>query len=428
MLRSLPDAESWEIGAVMAERRRPLPADFWRLWTASSISAVGDGVRAAALPLLAAGLTRDPQTVALVGVAGGLPWLLLALPAGALVDRWDRKRTMWTVDFARAAVMGLLAAAVLTGSETIPLLLAVAFLLGSGWTLFDSAAQAALPVVVPAEGLERANGRLSAGLIVGGAFAGAPLGGFLFALMAAVPFGFDAASFLVAALLALRLRADLAVRSSGEAPARLRAQIAEGLRFLWGHRELRAICILLTVWNLVENGVFAILVLWALEVLRVPEGFYGVLLAGLAVGGVAGSLVADRLGRALGTGRGFAIALWGSVATYAGLGFTSDGAVAFALLAVLGASAMLWNVLSAAFRQAVVPNRLMGRVNSVYRGATWGVIPVGAALGGFTADHLGLRAPFLLAAALLVVATALALPHLRSARLAAARAAAVPEG
>ncbi len=164
--------------------------------------------------------------------------------------------------------------------------------------------------------------------------------------------------------------------------------------------------------------------LWALEVLRVPSGFYGVLLAGLAVGGVLGSLVADRLGRALGTGRSFAVALWGSVAAYAGLGLTSDGAVAFALLAVLGATGMLWNVLSASFRQAVVPSRLMGRVNSVYRGATWGVIPLGAALGGVTADRLGLRAPFLLAAAVLVVATVVALPHLRSARLEAARAAA----
>jgi MFS family permease len=408
----------------MAERRRALPADFWRLWAASSISAIGDGVRAAALPLLAAGLTRDPQTVALVGVAAGLPWLLLALPAGALVDRWDRKRTMWTVDLARAAVMALLAAAVVTGRATIPLLLAVAFLLGSGETLFDSAAQASLPAVVPVAGLERANGRLYAGNVVGGAFAGAPLGGALFALAAAVPFGLDAASFLIAALLALRLRADLAVRATGQAPARLRAQIAEGLRWLWRHRELRAICILLTVWNLLENAVFAILVLWALEVLRLPSGFYGVLLAGLAVGGVLGSLVADRVGRALGTGRSFAVALLGSVAAYAGLGFTGDGVVAFALLALLGATAMLWNVLSAAFRQAVVPSRLMGRVNSVYRGATWGVVPLGAAVGGFSADRLGLRAPFLLAAAVLVVAAAVALPRLRSARLAAARAAA----
>ena len=406
----------------MADRRRALPADFWRLWTAASICGIGDGVRWAALPLLAAGLTRDPREVSLVAVAAGLPWLLLALPAGALVDRWDRKRTLWAVDFARAAVMGLLAAAVATDHATIPLLLAAAFLLGSAETLFDSAAQAALPAVVPAADLERANGRLYAGLVVGGAFAGPPLGGVLFALAVAAPFGFDGASFLVAALVALGLRADLRVPAGGQPPARLRAQIAEGLRWLWRHRELRAMCVLLTFWNLVENAVFAILVLWALEVLRLPNALYGVLLAGLAVGGVLGSLLADRLGRTLGVGRSIAASLWVSVAAYAGLGVTRNGATAFALLALIGAGAMVWNVLSASFRQAVVPSRLQGRVNSVYRGASWGVIPIGAALGGVAADHLGLRAPFLLAAAVLAVAGAAGLPHLRTARLAGARA------
>ena len=296
--------------------------------------------------------------MALVSVAAGLPWLLLALPAGALVDRLDRKRTLWTVDFSRAAVMGLLAVAVATDQATIPLLVAVAFLLGSGETVFDSAAQAALPAVAPAAGLERANGRLYAGRVVGGAFAGPPLGGALFAVAAAVPFGVDGASFLVAALLALRLRSDLSVADSGEAPARLRVRIAEGLRWLWRHRELRAICILLTFWNLVESAVFSILVLWALEVVGLPSALYGVLLAGLAAGGVVGSLLADRLGRALGAGRSLAAAMWGSVAAYAGLALTRHGVVAFALLALLGATAMVWNVLSASFRQAVVPGRL----------------------------------------------------------------------
>jgi hypothetical protein len=137
-----------------------LPADFWRLWSAATISGAGDGVRVVALPLLAAGLTRDPRAVSLVAVAAGLPWLLSALPAGALVDRWDRKRVLWSVDFARAAVMAGLVVGVALGHASIPLLLVVAFLLGSAQTLFDSAAQAALPVVVPRPDLERANGRL----------------------------------------------------------------------------------------------------------------------------------------------------------------------------------------------------------------------------------------------------------------------------
>jgi MFS family permease len=156
-------------------------------------------------------------------------------------------------------------------------------------------------------------------------------------------------------------------------------------------------------------------------VLRLPEATYGVLLAGLAVGGVVGSLLADRLGRSLGAGRAIGLSLWGSVLAYAGLGLTTNGIVGFVLLALIGAAAMVWNVLTASFRQAVVPGRLQGRINSVYRGAAWGVIPIGAALGGTVADQLGLRAPFLLAANVLAAAGAVGLPHLRTARLARAR-------
>jgi MFS family permease len=359
-----------------AQQRPSAPRRLVAAVGAATISAVGDGVRFAALPLPAAGLTRNPQLVSLVAAAEGLPWLLLSLPAGAPVDRWDRKRVLWGVDLGRAAVAGLLALAVAGGLATVPLLIVAAFLLGSGQTLSDSAAQAALPGVVPAAHLERASGRLYAGIVVAGGFAGPPLGSALFAAAAAVPFGFDSVTFLVAAL-ALGLRADLTVPAAtepGKPAGRFRAQIAEGLRWLWGHRELRAMCLLLTLWNLVENAIFAILVLWALELLRLPSAGHGVLLTGLAAGGVLGSMLADRLGRSFGTGRSVAAALWSTVLAYAGLGLTSRAAVAFVLLAVVGAAAMVWNV----------------------------------------------RAPFLLSAALLAVANAVGLPHLSTARLARA--------
>jgi MFS family permease len=142
---------------------------------------------------------------------------------------------LWGVDLGRAAVAGLLALAVAGGLATVPLLIVAAFLLGSGETLSDSAAQAALPGVVPAAHLERANGRLYAGIVVAGGFAGPPLGSVLFAAAAAVPFGFDSMTFLVAALLALGLRTDLTVPAATEPgmPAgRFRAQIAEGVRWL----------------------------------------------------------------------------------------------------------------------------------------------------------------------------------------------------
>jgi predicted MFS family arabinose efflux permease len=410
-----------------------LPADFWRLWSASTVSNLGDGVRMSALPLLAAGLTHDPRAVSLVVAAEGLPWLLFALPAGAMVDRWDRKRVLFAVNLARAAVLALLTAAVAADAVSIPLLLAMAFAVGSAETFADSAAQAALPAVVPAAQLERANGRLYAGMVVAGAFAGPPIGSALFVLAAAWPFGADAAICALAAVLLFGMRANLTVPAEERSRGRLLGQIGEGLRWLWRHQQLRVICLLLTLWNLVETALFAIVVLWALEVLRLPEASYGVLLTGLAVGGVAGSLLAERLSRKIGPARGMAASIAGTAVGYAGMGLTRHGVVAFFLLLLVGCAAFAWNVLSASFRQAVVPTRLQGRVNSAYRFATWGIVPVGAALGGLTADRFGLQAPFLGAAVLLGVAGIVAMPRLRTADLTRARseaaaASASPEG
>jgi predicted MFS family arabinose efflux permease len=183
--------------------------------------------------------------------------------------------------------------------------------------------------------------------------------------------------------------------------------------------------LLLTVWNVVEAGMFAILVLWSLETLGLPEAGYGLLIAALAVGGVVGSVIAERVGRRLGCGRAMAVSATATVAVYAGLGLTDRPWVAILLMALLGLAAFVWNVLTSAFRQSVVPVRLQGRVSSIYRFATWGAVAIGAVLGGATTSRLGQHAPFLLAALGLAVACSVSLPWLSNERLErAARAAA----
>ena len=151
-------------------------ADYRRLWTAAAVSNVGDGIRETALPLLAAALTHDPKLVAAVAFANRLPWLLLSLVSGALVDRWDRRRIMTLADGARMVLMVGLSAAVLTDRASIALLCGVAFLLGSAETLFDNAAHAMLPSVVSRDDLENANGQLEAAMLVGNHFVGPALG------------------------------------------------------------------------------------------------------------------------------------------------------------------------------------------------------------------------------------------------------------
>jgi hypothetical protein len=221
---------------------------YHRLWSAAAISTLGDGIFLAALPLLAATLSRDPLRVSLVAFAGWLPWLLFGLLSGALVDRWDRRRMMWTVDAVRFVVVGALGVAVLAGWATIPLLAVVGFLLGVGQTLFDNPAQSLIPTLVSrdTQRLERANSQLYGAQTVSQNFAGPPAGGALFALAASVPFLTDAVSFAASSTLIATIRGGsfAAQRPDGtdgadEVRVSLRADIAEGLRWLLGHRPLQ---------------------------------------------------------------------------------------------------------------------------------------------------------------------------------------------
>jgi MFS family permease len=395
-----------------------LPADFWRLWGASVVSRLGGGISSAAAPLLAATITRDPRQVALVSVFAGVPWLLFALHTGALADRWNRRRTMWACDLVSAGIFLALAALVLVDRASLWALCAVAFAAATVSTLFDSASQAALPSIVPRAFLGRGNSRLYTGTVIAGLLIGPPLGSWLFAGSHALPFILDAVSFLTSAAMVFSIRA--AFRRSPSERSGLTREIGEGIGWLWRHRQLRALVALLTVWNLTENAYVGILVLYSLQVLDLPGSAYGVLLTGVAVGGILGASLAPRAERAWGTGTVIALTVAATVAATVGLGLTEHPAIAVLLLALVGAAAFAFNVVSVTYRQSVVPDRLQGRVSSAYRFATWGINPVGAGLGGLVAAAFGLPAVFYGAAVLLAVIGVLTLPALSDRRLAGA--------
>jgi MFS family permease len=395
-----------------------LPADFWRVCVAAVVSHLGSGASGTAAALLAASLTRDPRAVALVGVCAGLPWLLFALHTGALADRWDRKRAMWLCDLASAAQFTVLAVTVLTGRASLWVLCAVTFGTATVSTLFDSASQAALPSLVPVPLLDRANSRFYAGTVLTGFLIGPPLGSWAFAVAPALPFGLDAISFLGSAALVLGVRSRIRATGGAEDSAGVTRQIGVGLRWLWRHRQLRALVVLLTLWNLAENAAFAVLVLYVLEVLHVGASFYGLLLSGLAVGGLAGSAAAPWLRARLGTGGVIAGTVVVSVVAYLLLALTTTAWVAVVLLGLIGFAAFAFNVVSASYRGEAVPDHLRGRVYSAYRFATWGVTPLGAALGGLAAAAFGLPAVFAATSAVLAAVAVVTLPALTNARLA----------
>lgn len=387
-----------------------LGADFHKLWTASAISNLGDGVTLVAGPLLVASRTDDPALVAGAVFAQQLPWLLFSLISGVYVDRLDRQRLIVIVNLLRGLALAVLTVA--TGS--IPVIYAVLFVLGTGETVADTASAARLPSIVPAEKLAAANTRLMATFTIGNQFVAKPLGAYLFVTAAALPFGFDAFTFIAAAALVAAMRP---VPSPAPSPARLRVEVAEGLRWLWRHRLLRTLAISMGVGNVVLCGAFAILVLYARRRLGLSEVGYGYLLITFAVGGLLGTAMAGRLQARFGATALLRAGLIVETATHVALAVVTDPWPAAAVLVVFGAHTMVWGVIVTTLIQRSVPDRLRGRINSVYALIQTGGAAVGSLLGGAFARGLGITAPFWIAAAVMLLTSTTAWRPLRRASI-----------
>lgn len=372
-----------------------------RLWAASAVANLGDGVFQVAIALLAVRLTRSPLLVSGVALAARLPWLFLALPAGAWADRWDRRHTMLRMNAARVVLLGGLALAVASGAASIALLYVVALGLGCAEVLFDTSSQTLLPAVVGSkDDLSKANGRLFAVEMVMNQFVGPPLGGLLVAASVAVAIGTGAGLYGLA-LVALALLPGTYRTARSGAPTTLRADIAEGLRYLFGHRLLRTLGLLLGAQNLLFTAQGAIFVLFAVsdDGLGLSELGVGVLLTFGAVGGLVGSLVAAPVERVLGRTRVLAVALVVGGISLGLPGLVPHVGVAAATSVTAGIAAVLWNVVTVSLRQRIIPDELLGRVNSGYRLLGWGTMPIGAALGGLVGEALGVRPVIALAGA-----------------------------
>lgn len=417
--------------ATEAPGRTLLGRAYHRLWTAAVVSNTGDGVAAVALPLLAETLTRQPLLFAGVTVANRLPWLLFSLQAGAIADRVDRRRLMALTNVVRCLLVAALATAVVGDLASIWLLYTVGFGLGMAETLYDNASQAFLPAVVgDRELLEQANGRLMAGEIVTNQFLGPPLGGFLFGLGAAVPILFDAGTFAVSAALIASLGGLIATRRPSEPAAprrRMRSEIAEGLRWLRGHRLLRSLAVLLGAMNFTSTMLFAVFPLYAVgegSALGLSGFGFGLLLTTTAVGSTIGSMLSARLVTQFGRGPMLWSTLLASVVVPLVIASTADAVVVGGAFAAFGVAVVLWNVITVSLRQAIIPDRLLGRVNSVYRFLGWGSMPLGSLAGGATAALWSVQTTFVVSGLVMAVAIVPFARVIRTATIEQARAAA----
>jgi MFS family permease len=364
---------------------------YHRLWTASALSNLADGIFRVALPLLALRLTDSPALVAGLVFAGRLPWLVFVLQAGALADRLDRRRTMINVNAARAAVFAGLTLVIVFGHEQLWLLYVVAFVLGVFETLFDTAAQSIMPAVVDKDRLSHANGRLYAVELMMNEFVGPPLGGILAAVAIAAGFATSTACYVGATvMLALMV---LPPRPVAERPPRrrMRTEIAEGLRYLGGHRLLRRFAVMVGLSNLIVPAVFALLPLYVVNPgrLGLSEAGFGLLVTSTAAGSLAGSLAAGRLEVRFGR-RAVLVASISVMPLIAAVAVPSVPLIVLVLF-VIGFAGVVWNVITVSLRQRIVPDHLLGRLNAAYRLLAWGTMPIGALLAGLLAEAVGLQ-------------------------------------
>ena len=372
-------------------------ADFIRLWSAETVSQFGSQVSLLALPLAAVlVLHASAFQVATLNVVEFLPFVLISLPAGVWVDRLRRRPILVIGDAGRALLLASVPVAYAFGALTIGQLYVVAFLVGTLTVFFDVAYQSYLPSLVERAQIADGNAKLEisrAGAQIGGpGFAGLLVGW----LTAPYAILVDAASFVGSALFIFGIHKSEVLPAPADAPRRdMRRELGEGLRYVAGNRYLRAIASCTASFNFFGSIAQAVLIVYAVRVLRLTAPQIGLMFSIANVGALIGALTATRASRAFGVGRTIIGAALVTGPAFLTVPFAPRGVEAVAVIgpaiAISGLTNVIYNVTQISFRQAITPERLQGRMNAVMRFLVWGTIPLGALLGGVLASQLGLR-------------------------------------
>lgn len=393
-----------------------LGAWYWRLWSAASLSSLADGTLKIALPLLARAHTDAPLLIAGVGFAATLPWLLFSLPAGAIVDRADRRRLLIGANLARAVLLSFAAVAGVAGAGSIPVLYVVAFGAGVAETLYASAAQAIVPRLVERDRLDRANSLQQIADQAANQFAGPALGGLLAGLGVGVALGGPALVWALAAGMLVTLPGAFRASALGVRTT-LAEDIAAGLRFLAASRVLRSVSLCVAITNFAGAAASAVFVVYAVgagsALGLAPTGF-GLLMTASAVGSVAGSALITTATARLGH-RTLLMINSGSQAVQILVPVLTHDLLAIgAAYALGGVGVALWNIGTVTLRQRLVPEALLGRVISTHRLISWGSLALGSLAGGVVAQTIGLAPLFWTATALTLTGALALLPLTRT--------------
>lgn len=375
-----------------------LPKPFWWFLTASASSNLGDGILKVALPILAVRLSDSPALIAGVSLSLSLPWLLVALHAGAVVDRVDRKKTMGNVNLLRFVLVGVLAALIGLDGASVVAVYAIAFAVGCGETLYDTSAQSLLPALVDKRDLSLANGRLYGAELTLNQFVGPPLGGLLAGISLMATFGASSLAFLLGAMLLILVPGVFKTeRPAGR--TRITAEIAEGIRFVRERRILLVLAIVGAGANLAWSAWEAVFVIYALssDAMGLSEFGYAAIRTLGAVGGLLGSIVVSRLENRLGPARILQLCIVGWAIWLAAPYVTTNVWIIGFVVLTGSITGVMFNVVVVSLRQSIVPDTLLGRVNATFRVLLRGAMPVGAGIGGLIGELVSVPAVFAVA-------------------------------
>jgi MFS family permease len=369
-----------------------LGRSFRWLLASSWLTNLGEGITLAAGPLLVASQTHSPLAVAMAVLLQRLPFLLFGLYAGVVADRLNRRTIVIVTGLARAMILLLLTASILTRRVDIAVVLAALFLFGVNETFGDTTTTTLLPMLVDKPDLGIANSRALTGVIVWNQLAGPPVGAALFAAGMALPFVSETVCVLAGVILMWRVR--LPVHGASGRRTRVRDDIRDGWRWLWGHAPMRTLAITIFTFNVTFGAAWSVLVLYARERLGMGALGFGLLTTASAAGGLLGTASYGWLERHVRLGVIMRGGLIIETLTHLALALTRWAWLALIIFVIFGAHAFIWGTTSSTVRQRAVPTEFQGRVSSVYLTGVVGGIVIGSALGGLVASVWGITAPF----------------------------------
>lgn len=380
---------------------------FNRLWSANIFSNLADGFGKTAFPLLAISLTRDPVYISMIGALVMLPWLLLAIPIGTVIDNVNKKNALALANSIRAAIAAILAVAISTDFITIHWLLLIAFAVGICEVIADTASQSLIPTIVNNKDLEKANSRFEMTFTIIQDFVGAPLGGLLYGIAIYIPFIANGTGFAIAALMCFLIPLPFVKTERVHEVSKFdtfKSDLRFGISFLWNHKDLKRLVLTTTAIGFCFSFANATNVLFLVDELGLKEEYFGIYMSAFGLFALTGAFMAPKNAERFGRGQTLAAAISLSCVAMPLTAFVPN----IWIFLFIGFAEMYaithWNILLMATYQRLIPTEIYARVHGARRTLVWGSMPVASFLGGWVAKATNdLRFPWLLAGTVAVI-------------------------